>query len=161
MIILLLFCYFAESPNSQSFQLLSRLKYNYASNKQDNRTKQTPIFKKHPQQLIPSTINLFLSTISSISTYSFQSKKNSTTLSCLLPSIEESTFCIEIRKENGRQINTNRESANQPKGIEILEIPDYSNIFPPLTEIIANRRVLEKEPVYKMQPFSHKTPQDS
>ncbi len=76
--------------------------------------------------------------------------KNSTTLSCLLPSIEESTFCIEIRKENGRQINTNRELANQTKGIEILEIPDYSNIFPPLTEIIANRRVLEKEPVYKM-----------
>ena len=29
---------FAENPNSQFFQLLSRLKYNYASNKQDNRT---------------------------------------------------------------------------------------------------------------------------
>lgn len=70
-------------------------------------------------------------------------------------------FLYINKKREWKTDKHKRESANQTKGIEILEIPDYSNIFPPLTEIIANRRVLEKEPVYKMQSFSHKTPQDS
>ena len=59
-------------------------------------------------------------------------------------------FLYINKKREWKTDKHKRESANQTKGIEILEIPDYSNIFPPLTEIIANRRVLEKEPVYKM-----------